>query len=76
MVNRVRMYDEVFPQLDGLVSTLYRLLSVHSLDAIAPRVQALVASGAASGSRITPQSPTRPRSTERRARTKVDALPH
>lgn len=45
LVNRVRMYDEVFPQLDMLVSQLYRALCVQSIDSIVPAVQALIAHG-------------------------------
>jgi hypothetical protein len=37
------MYDEVFPQLDLLVSQLYRALRVQNLDAIMPAVNSLLA---------------------------------
>jgi hypothetical protein len=39
------MYDEVFPQLDMLVSQLYRALRVQNIDSIVPAVQALIAHG-------------------------------
>ncbi len=43
------MYDEVFPQLDMLVSHLYRALRVQNIDSIVPAVQALIAHGQLSG---------------------------
>jgi hypothetical protein len=39
LIGRVRMYDEIFPGIDKLVSTLYQVLDVTELDAIIPAVK-------------------------------------
>jgi hypothetical protein len=45
LINKVHSYDELYPKLDYMVSQLYALLGISTLEAIVPSVRSLLTSG-------------------------------